>query len=83
MKQQRAFSLNLANDERSLEWTARNPLVHLPAPALHNAMSWCNVSQLLTLCISTHAVSVTSPVSAGTLPGPYNNLCAWTLAKNL
>lgn len=30
---QRVFSLNLANDERSFEWAARNPLVHLPAPA--------------------------------------------------
>lgn len=33
MKQQRIFSLNLANDERSFEWAAENPLVHLPAPA--------------------------------------------------
>lgn len=33
MKQQRIFSLNLANDEGFFEWAARNPLVHLPAPA--------------------------------------------------
>lgn len=63
------------------------PYSTCPLQVLHDNVSWYNVSripvQLLTVCILTLAVGVVSPVSAGTLAGPYNNLCAWALAKNL